>query len=229
MRREEGSLIARALSDVVDGPVSGDLSDDPNATLLDAAHDLFCRQGIQRTTMDDVARVAGVSRITVYRRMVSKEALVEQVVLREFRRYFDQFLRDVRRAETVEDRVVVGFVGSLRAIRGNPLIAAVLTSEPQYLAPSVLGEDGHTLAVVREFLAGQLRREQQAGEVDTDVDVELAAELMARLCTSFLLIPSDVVDVDDDEQLARVARDYLVPMLNPRSAARARSGARARR
>jgi len=209
MRREEVSLLARAMSDVVDGSVP----DDPHAALLDAAYDLFSRQGIQRTTMDDVARVAGVSRITVYRRMVSKEALVEQVVLREFRRYFDQFLRDVREAETVADRVVIGFVGSLKAIRGNPLIAALLTSEPEYAAPSVLGEDGHTLAVVREFLAGQLRREQEAGQVGTDVDVELVAELMARVCTSFLLIPSGVVDVDDGDQLARVARDYLVPML----------------
>lgn len=225
MRREEESLLARALSEVVEGSVP----EDPHAVLLDAAYDLFCKQGIQRTTMDDVARVAGVSRITVYRRMVSKEALVEQVVLREFRRYFDEFLRDVGEARTVEDRVVVGFVGSLRAIRGNPLIAAVLTTEPQYLAPSVLGEGGHTLAVVREFLAGQLRREQEAGQVGRDVDVDLVAELMARVCTSFLLIPSGVVDLDDDAQLARIARECLVPMLSPSAAAPSRSGRRAPR
>lgn len=190
--------------------------DEPDATVLDAAFDLFCRQGITRTTMDDVARRAGLSRITVYRRVSSKEALVEQVVLREFRRYLDQFVADVSRADNVADRVVLGFVSSLRAVRSNPLMAGVITAEPQLLAPSIMGEDGRTLAVVGRFVAGQLRREQVAGHVAAAVDVDLVAELMVRLTMSMLVTPSTLVDLDDDEQLGALARRYLVPMLAPR-------------
>ena len=84
------SLLERAFADALSGPER----DDPNAAILDAAYELFCRQGIQRTTMDDVARRARLSRITVYRRMVSKEALVEAVLLRDFRQYVDRFLAD---------------------------------------------------------------------------------------------------------------------------------------
>lgn len=208
-RREPASLLARAFSDAVDGT---DV-DEPHANVLDAAFELFCRQGIQRTTMDDVARRAGLSRITVYRRVSSKEALVELVMLREFRRYFDQFLLDVGAADTVADRVVAGFVGSLRAIRRNPLIEGVMTNDPDLLVPSVLGEGGTTMRVVSRFLAGQLRREQRAGTVAEDVDVTLVAELMVRISSSFLLTPSEHVDLDDDSQVADVARRYLVPML----------------
>lgn len=209
--QETPSLLARVLADV--GAAAD--RDEPDATVLDAALDLFCRQGITRTTMDDVARRAGLSRITVYRRVSSKEALVEQVVLREFRRYLDQFVADVSRADNVADRVVLGFVSSLRAVRSNPLMAGVIVAEPQLLAPSIMGEDGRTLAVVGRFVAGQLRREQVAGHVAAAVDVDLVAELMVRLTMSMLVTPSTLVDLDDDEQLGALARRYLVPMLTP--------------
>ncbi|MCK5930415.1 MAG: TetR/AcrR family transcriptional regulator [Nocardioides sp.] len=207
----DATLIERAFVAAVDAV---DL--DRNADILDAALELFSRQGVARTTMDDVARRAGTSRITVYRRMESKEALVEQVVLREFRRYFDQFREDVGRASTAEDRVVVGFVSSLRAIRHHPLIAGLLASDGDLVGPSVLGHDGRTLAMVSHFLAAQLRREQAAGHVAEHVDVDLVAEMMVRMSASFLLTPSQRIDVEDEEQLARLARAFIVPMLSAR-------------
>ena len=207
----DASLIERAFVAAVDAV---DL--DRNAEILDAALELFSRQGVARTTMDDVARRAGTSRITVYRRMESKDALVEQVVLREFRRYFDQFREDVGRARTAEERVVVGFVSSLRAIRQHPLIAGLLAADRDLVGPSVLGHDGRTLAMVSHFLAAQLRHEQQAGHVAEHVDVDLVAEMMVRMSASFLLTPSQRIDVEDDEQLARLARAFIVPMLSAR-------------
>lgn len=141
--------------------------------------------------------------------------MVEEVVRREFRRYFDQFLVDIKQAETVADRVVLGFVSSLRAIRSNPLIGGLMAVEPDALVPSMAGDGGRTLADVRQFVAGQLGREQRAGHVSKAVDVTLVAELMVRMSTSFLVIPSHVIDLDDDEQVAAVARQFLVPMLEP--------------
>ncbi len=206
------SLLERAYNDAVERV--GDL-DELSARVLDAAYEQFCRMGIRRSTMEDVARRAGVSRITVYRRFATKDALVEHVVRREFRRYFDQFLTDIERAETVADRVVLGFVSSLRAIRNNPLIGGLLAAEPDLLVPSMVNDGGRTLATVRQFVAGQLRREQRAGTVSGEVDTDLVAELMVRVSASFLAIPSHVVDLDDDEQLAAVARRFLVPMVAP--------------
>jgi hypothetical protein len=109
--------------------------------------------------------------------------------------------------------VVVGFVSSLRAIRGNSLIGGLLAAEPDLLVPSLVGDEGRTLGTVREFIAGQLRREQAAGTIATDLDVDLVAEMMVRISTSFLVTPSGVVDLDDDEQVAVIARRFLVPMI----------------
>jgi TetR/AcrR family transcriptional repressor of uid operon len=206
------SMLERAYVDAVERVED---ADEARVRVLDAAFEQFCRMGIRRSSMEDVARRAGVSRVTVYRRFASKDALVEQVVRREFRRYFDRFLVEIRRAETVADRVVLGFVSSLRAIWGNPLIGGLMAAEPEVVVPSMTSDGGRTLATVQEFVAGQLRREQRAGHVAEELDVDLVAEMMVRISASFLAIPSRLVDLDDDEQLAGVARRFLVPMLQP--------------
>lgn len=216
-REPEASLLMRALQDSVE---QVDDTEEFSTRILDAAGELFARVGIQRVTMEEVARSAGVARVTIYRRFATKDVLVEQVVRREFRRYFDQFLRDIKEARTAADRVVVGFVSSLRAIRGNTLIGGLLAAEPDLLVPSLVGDQGRTLGTVREFIAGQLRREQAAGTVAADLDVDLVAEMMVRISTSFLVTPAGVVDLDDDAQVAAIAHRFLVPMLTPASGAR---------
>ncbi|GAB11152.1 putative TetR family transcriptional regulator [Gordonia araii NBRC 100433] len=204
------AMFGRVLADT-SGTTGTD--DEIRTRILDAAREQFSAIGVRHSTMDDVARRAGVARITVYRRFPTKDALVEQVTLREYRRYFDRFLVDIRDADTVEDRVVLGFVSSLRAIRGNPIVEGLLTADPDLLAHTMVGDDGSMVAVVRQFVSGQLRREQAAGHVAPEADVDLVAEMMVRVSASFLTTPSEIVDIDDDEQLAGLARRFLVPML----------------
>ncbi|MEU4159094.1 TetR/AcrR family transcriptional regulator [Actinoplanes sp. NPDC026670] len=212
----DSTLLGRALADAFapDSP-----ADEVTTRLLDAAYDQFCRMGIRRSTMEDVARRAGVSRITAYRRFATKDALVEQVVRREFRRYFDQFLIDISSARTAADRVVVGFASSLRAFRNNPLIGGLMTAEPDLLVPSLINDGGQTMAVVQRFVAARLRVDQQDGHISPSVDVDLVAEVWTRLSASFLAIPSQLVDLDDDTQLQDIARRFLAPMLTPTNTA----------
>ena len=54
--------------------------------IASAALDQFAEYGIRRSTIDDVAKRAGVSRVTVFRRFTNKEHLVEFVIAREIRR-----------------------------------------------------------------------------------------------------------------------------------------------
>ena len=202
-------MFGRVLADPLDSAAPDDIA----TRILDAAREQFSVIGVRRSTMDEVARRAGVARITVYRRFPTKEALVEQVTHREYREYFKQFLIEVRRVDTVDERVVVGFTSSMRAIRHNRIIGGMLTAEPESLARAMVGDDGRLIAVVRGFLADQLRAEQAAGHVGASVDVDLVAELMVRISASFLTTPGSIVDVDDDEPLAALARRFLVPLL----------------
>ena len=87
-------------------------------------------------------------------------------------------------------------------------------SESSMLIESMIGDAGLLLSVVQKFVAAQLRREQLAGNISDDLDVEIVAEMMVRISASFLTVPSRVVDITDDAQLADVARRFLVPMLD---------------
>lgn len=218
---ESESLLERAYADAVGHAEEHDAT---TTRVLDAAYEQFCRMGIRRSTMEDVGRRAGVSRITVYRRFATKDALVENVVRREFRRYFDRFLTDIERAESVAERVALGFASSLRAIRAHPLIGVLLDAEPDVVVPSMISDGGRTLATVRAFVAGQLRLEQQAGTISPDLEVDRVAELMVRVSASFLIVPSHLVDLDDDAELHAIAEQFLVPMLDPPEQGRGRSG-----
>ncbi|MFD0548468.1 hypothetical protein ACFQ0X_04325 [Streptomyces rectiviolaceus] len=94
-----------------------------------------------------------------------------------------------------------------------------MEAEPDVVVPSMTSDGGRTLSVVQQFVAGRLRREQQAGLIADGVDVDVVAEMMVRISASFLVIPSHVIDLDDDEQIRAVARRFLVPMLEPPPAA----------
>ncbi len=107
--------------------VAPDVGED---TLFDrvaaAALDEFAEHGIRRTSMEDVARRAGVSRMTVFRRFESKQGLVEVVIAREVRRGMEELDLLWEGAETLEDRLVEGFAFAGRYVRGHPLFDEAL-------------------------------------------------------------------------------------------------------
>lgn len=211
----ETSLLHRALTGAGTSPDDSTVDDPTQIKLLDAAREVFCRVGMQRASMEEVAKLAGVSRVTLYRKFASKNALAEAVITREFRHYFDVFRREVKAEPTAADRVEFLFVSSLRTVRGNPLIARLLVTEPEQLIGAA-DVAARMVASVAGFVADQLRIEQAAGHVAADVDADVTAEVMVRISMSFLTIPSLVVDTDDDGQLAAIARRYIVPMLDAR-------------
>ena len=166
--------------------------------MLDAAYEEFCRVGIQRTSMEDVARRAGVTRTTVYRHVANKEALVDQVLQREFQRHVGQYLEAIQAATTAADRIVDGYLTTIQAIRRNPLLGGLLPTELDSLVASMAGTADHVLSMARLFVAQLLRIEQQAGEIAASVDIDFVSDVMVRLAVSYLLIPSDVIDFDND-------------------------------
>ncbi|WP_407675252.1 TetR/AcrR family transcriptional regulator [Nocardia puris] len=60
---------------------------DTTDALLDAAEFCFEEIGLSATTMEDIARQAGVSRATVYRHFANRESVVSGVILRTASRY----------------------------------------------------------------------------------------------------------------------------------------------
>jgi AcrR family transcriptional regulator len=182
--------------------------------ILDAALELFETFGLRRTTMDDVARASGFGRATVYRRFPGKNELVTGVLLREARRFFAELDRSVPAEATLEERLVEGFVTTLRISREQRLLKRLLVLEPELLLPHATERAGPLLAAARGYLARRLRAAQRQGAAG-DFDPEVIAEIMVRLTHSLLLTPAGHIPVDDDGARAFALR-YLAPMVRSR-------------
>ncbi|MEU4225414.1 TetR/AcrR family transcriptional regulator [Nonomuraea sp. NPDC026600] len=171
--------------------------------ILDAAYARMLEHGLRRLTVDDVARQAGLSRITVYRRFSRKSDLIQGVILRELHRFLRAFEQAVGPLPTMADRVTEGFAVTLRLVRGHPLLSRLLVTEPETILPHLTLEAGGYLAVAREYLAAHL---------DTP-DAEAVAEMFIRIALSFVLTPDSAIPLDSDDETRAYARHHLVPLL----------------
>ena len=85
----------------------------PHARLLGVARDLFCRDGIHATGIDRILAEAGVSKMTLYTRFGSKEALVREVLLQEGAEWRAQFFAAVRSGATTAQGRLAGIMAAL--------------------------------------------------------------------------------------------------------------------
>ncbi len=181
-----------------------------------AALDEFAEHGIRRTSMEDVARRAGVSRMTVFRRFASKQRLVEIVIAREVHRGMQELDLLWEGAETLEDRLVAGFEFAGRYVRGHPLFDRLLCSEPDVLLPPLTLDGGPVLELYRSLIANRLQAEVNAGRAATP-DIDGVAEVIARLAISLLLTRDGTITLDDPHSVRRLVNLTLLPMLQPHS------------
>lgn len=187
--------------------------DEATERILDAALAAFVDFGLRRTTMEDIAGRLGISRVTIYRRFSSKEALIDAVLMREAQRFFQDLDGAVARYESTDERLAEGFAFTLDFLRGHALLNRILTTEPEALLPHLTVEAAPILAAARGFVAERLGREVEQGRLPP-LDAEIAAELLVRLVLSFLLTPESSATLDGHGQARRFARRYLAPALH---------------
>lgn len=97
--------------------------------ILDAAESTFRRYGVLKSTMDDIAREAGVSRPTLYRYFRDRDALVTALIEVRSRRLFDETREFLTRYETVSEQLVEGLVHLVDLGRQDPLIRLIVGPE----------------------------------------------------------------------------------------------------
>jgi AcrR family transcriptional regulator len=178
--------------------------------VVDAATRQLELFGIQRTTMEDVARRAGVSRVTVYRHFPTKDRLVEAVVFREVRHFLADLAALADSQPSDEERMIEGFVFTVQRLRRHTLLQRLLEAEPELFLPQLTTGAGPLVSYARSLIVNHLR-DRFAGIPEGELAV--AAEVGIRLTLSYVLTPDTVVDLDDIEGLRRLARRYVSPFI----------------
>ena len=189
-------------------------NDATTTRILDAARDQLVDLGLRRTSVEDVARRAGVARITVYRRFAGRDELIRSVVQREAGRVFAAVDEAVAAVDDPEERLAEGFAVLLRSARSHPVLQRLLTTDADELLRSLTTGGSFVVALGREYLVGHLER--TGGIEASTLDARAAAEVAVRLTLSFLLTPDSVIALSTDDDARRFARRHLLPTLHRR-------------
>lgn len=177
--------------------------------MVDAALRCIERWGLAKTSMDDIAREAGVSRATVYRVFPGgKDRLVETVVQHELGRLFHEAESEAQQAETLEELVCVGVEIAMRTLTGHAALNYMVIHEPEAVLPLFAF---HRLAPLLAEIA-ELSRPHLARFLPDDA-IAPGAEYLARVVLSYSFNPSPVVDPRDPRSIRRLVRTYLLPAL----------------
>ena len=178
------------------------MTDPTTDAILDAARASVQRFGIRRTTLSDIARLAGVSRMTVYRRYPDLPALLRELMTREFSCLMDAVEQSVDGPDG-RSRLVARVDASMRALRDHPLLRKVLEAEPELLLPYVLGRMGETQRRGAALIARDLAQGQADGSVRAG-DLRAMAQALLLVTQSFLLSGGIAEDVAEDRLLAEL-------------------------
>src|SRR6476469_9440154 len=109
----------------------------PDDAYLDAAREAILAVGWSRTTLTDVARRAGVSRMTLYRRWPDMQTMLADLMTREWARTVaDTGIPDG--AGNALSRLTRGVVATVAALRVNPLLRRIIEVDPEVLLPYLL-------------------------------------------------------------------------------------------
>ena len=93
---------------------------DAEVAVLEAVKTCCERWGVEKVTVDDIARQAGVSRATLYRLFPGgKEVVFDAHRVYELDQFFDVLLAHVDGADTLEELLVRAVTGSIRELRAD--------------------------------------------------------------------------------------------------------------
>jgi AcrR family transcriptional regulator len=202
---------------LVPGPAAGPAGADPGRPeragapvdgtvvrdrVLTAALGCVARAGVRRSTLDDVARAAGLSRATLYRHFPGgREAVLAALLERERDRFFAEVGAAMSDAPGLEEALAAGVRTAAGVLGAHAALAAVLDREPEVVQPALAfaGMD-RLLALAVGRLAPRL------GAWLGPAEAARATEWATRVVVSYLLCPAEGMDLSrpaDAEALAR--------------------------
>lgn len=196
------------MTSVRHNPSSRAISED---ALLDAARASILDLGWRRTTLTEVARRAGASRMTLYRKWPDMKSLVADLMTRELAHAIGPLAADHDAA--IADAVV----DAVRVIRGNELFARIIELDPELLLPYLLERRGRSQDLVLDALVPAIEAGQRDGTV-RDADAPTMARALVLTAHGFTLSARTMLGAGGprraaafDAELTTIIETYLAP------------------
>ncbi len=151
------------------------------ARILDAAADLIAHYGFDKTTMDEIARAAGVSKGAIYLHFKNKDALLEVLLMRDSDQWIDKLLN---RLDTDPQGTTLFTIYRYgwEIVMEMPLLRAIYTRDKRVLGDYIRRISGTSAfaqwtSISREFIENF----QRAGVIRADLDPDTVVHLLLAL------------------------------------------------
>jgi AcrR family transcriptional regulator len=180
--------------------------DDTRQRIIEATYACVARWGLAKTTVEDAAREAKVSRATVYRTFPGgRDELISATVSWATRQFFVRLFEHVQDAGSLEQVMERGIMFAHRAILEHDVLQRVMQTEPEKLLPALTVESIRIRQGIAAFLVPYLSERGVARDVDPDE----AADFLARMVLSYMSAPGRW-DLDDPDQVAELVESELL-------------------
>ena len=188
---------------------------EPRDSYLDAARDCLLDVGWRRTTLTEVARRAGVSRMTIYRTWADMPTLLGDLMTREW----SDLVQQVRAGLPVEadplTMIRKDVVGLVRLLRQNELFVRIVELDPELILPYLFARRGRSQDAVLAILESTIRDGQRQGAMRRG-DPTLLARTILLAAHGFVLSAQTMVDdqvthAGLDRELGRLVERVLAP------------------
>jgi AcrR family transcriptional regulator len=190
--------------------VSDDTKTQPvRERLLDAAEGCLEQFGSEKTSMEDVARAAGMSRATVYRYFENREALLLGVASRQASALAAEAINYLAQFSTISDWLVEGLLFTLREIPNRPVFASLVTSLDSRASSSLWLGSTSLVEIGINVLQPIFSNAKAQGLLRDDVEPEMLVEWLLRMLWTYLNAPSQVAT--DEEGMRKLFRMMLIP------------------
>lgn len=168
--------------------------------ILDAAQELFTHRDAAEVGMNEIARVAGCSRATLYRYFESRDALHTAYVHREAQRLYRDIADRVAGTTDPADRLVEGLLTAARSVRDNPALSSWFAPTARPIGGEMAERSDVVAAMVGAFV-------RSLGTQDADA-VDRQARWLVRVLTSLLMFPGR-----DDAEERLMLEEFVAPVV----------------
>jgi AcrR family transcriptional regulator len=192
--------------------VEANSEDETRNRILDAADACISRYGVLKTTIEDVAKKAGVARATLYKHIPGgRDELVLAVLIREAERNIDVVLTAMQRADTLEDSLTAGILAAVDRIRADDHLEYLFSPEILGYASRLDGAGDVMVASTTRVLRPYLDSGRAQGLIPPDLDDRDVADWMVRIIASLLWFEG--LPRNRDELSTFVRRFAIRPLL----------------
>ena len=186
---------------------------------LDAARDCILDVGWRRTTLTEVARRAGVSRMTIYRTWSDMPQLLGDLMTREWGSVVAGTLARVDPARDPSEGAVTaltrGLVATVAELRENELFVRIVELDPELLLPYLLSRRGRSQQALLELVRDRIAAGQRDGEIRAgDADAIARTLLLAShgfVFSAHTMVDDEVSLTDLDSELATLVERLVAP------------------